>query len=104
MKGRLPWQRSPIQLHRWKCPLERKGGGSLTSRAPGEWHSLHPRPLEADPDLLFAAHTSPCALSQTDELTSSTTDFLRISPTHGLNSSKPCQRPRNKIQEKEHFF
>lgn len=60
---------------------------------------FHPRPLNADPDLPFAAHLPLCALSQRDELTSGTSEFLTISPTRSLNFSKPCQRPRSRMQK-----
>lgn len=73
----------------------------------GEWCSLQQLPalprfipiLSTQIQTCPSPPTSPCALSQRDELTSSISEFLKRSPTHSLNFTKPCQRPWSKIQK-----
>lgn len=89
------WQRSLCHLHHWKCPLESKGGGSLTSHAPS------PSVPSVRIQTCHSPPTTQCSLSQTDELSSSTSKVLRVSPKHSLNFSKPCQRPGSKMQKNE---
>lgn len=68
--SRKPWQRSLCHLHHWKCPLESKGGASLTLQAPGRMVQppalplFIPIPSMQIQTCLLPPTSSQCALSQ----------------------------------------